>query len=205
MSDSANTWWTPARARAFELVVADRITDEDIAREVGICRKTLFNWRQPPTLSGADGGGSGGICAAIARRRGADRDRKVPITSPVFDLAHAKGGWELPKTRQKETGICRLEGHGAYTNREKRKFCGHSRARGLHKMPHNKAGFSPRARGWDYTKPLENLRLVAVLGKNGLHKMSKNVETKPVQNQYRSTSEGRESQWINGQTRYNDR
>ena len=40
--------WTPRRRRALELVGNDELTDEAIARSLGICRRTLSTWKAAP-------------------------------------------------------------------------------------------------------------------------------------------------------------
>jgi hypothetical protein len=45
--------WTPARERALHLVFADRLTDAEIARAVGISRRTLGYWKTNPTFAAA--------------------------------------------------------------------------------------------------------------------------------------------------------
>jgi hypothetical protein len=45
--------WTPARRTALRLLVEDRLTDEAIAREVGVCRRTLGYWKTHPTFVAA--------------------------------------------------------------------------------------------------------------------------------------------------------
>ncbi len=42
--------WTPARLVALELVWADELTDAEIAREVGVCRRTLGAWKATPAF-----------------------------------------------------------------------------------------------------------------------------------------------------------
>jgi hypothetical protein len=45
--------WTPARTTALRLLVEDRLTDEAIAREVGVCRRTLGYWKAHPDFIAA--------------------------------------------------------------------------------------------------------------------------------------------------------
>ena len=44
------TFWTPARKQALVLVFRGRQSMEAIARDVGISRRTLFNWRHHPVF-----------------------------------------------------------------------------------------------------------------------------------------------------------
>ena len=45
--------WTPARTTALQLLVEDRLTDEAIARQVGVCRRTLGYWKAHPDFVAA--------------------------------------------------------------------------------------------------------------------------------------------------------
>ena len=45
--------WTPARTTAVRLLVEDRLTDEAIARQVGVCRRTLGYWKAHPDFVAA--------------------------------------------------------------------------------------------------------------------------------------------------------
>ncbi len=45
--------WTPARQTALQLVVAGRLTDMTIARQVGVCRRTLGYWKAHPDFVAA--------------------------------------------------------------------------------------------------------------------------------------------------------
>ncbi len=45
--------WTTARQTALQLVISDRLTDEAIALEVGVCRRTLHNWKTHPDFVAA--------------------------------------------------------------------------------------------------------------------------------------------------------
>ena len=45
--------WTPARKTALELLVEDRLIDEAIARQVGVCRRTLGYWKTHPDFIAA--------------------------------------------------------------------------------------------------------------------------------------------------------
>ncbi len=45
--------WTPARTTALQLLVEDRMTDEVIAHEVGVCRRTLGYWKTHPDFVAA--------------------------------------------------------------------------------------------------------------------------------------------------------
>jgi hypothetical protein len=45
--------WTPARKTALRLLVEDRMTDEAIARQVGVCRRTLAYWKTHPDFIAA--------------------------------------------------------------------------------------------------------------------------------------------------------
>ena len=45
--------WTPARETALQLLVEDRLTDEAIARQVGVCRRTLAYWKVHPDFVAA--------------------------------------------------------------------------------------------------------------------------------------------------------
>ena len=45
--------WTPARKTALKLLVEDRLTDEAIARQVGVCRRTLSYWKTHPDFAAA--------------------------------------------------------------------------------------------------------------------------------------------------------
>ena len=45
--------WTPARKTALELLVEDRLTDAAIARQVGVCRRTLGYWKAHPDFVAA--------------------------------------------------------------------------------------------------------------------------------------------------------
>ena len=45
--------WTPARKTALELLVEDRLTDAAIARQVGVCRRTLGYWKAHPDFIAA--------------------------------------------------------------------------------------------------------------------------------------------------------
>lgn len=40
--------WTCRRCQALELVRDDQLTDEAIARSLGICRRTLSTWKAAP-------------------------------------------------------------------------------------------------------------------------------------------------------------
>jgi hypothetical protein len=43
--------WTPARETALQLLVEDQLTDEVIARQVGVCRRTLAYWKAHPDFA----------------------------------------------------------------------------------------------------------------------------------------------------------
>ena len=45
--------WTPARTTVLQLLVEDRLTDEAIARHVGVCRRTLGSWKTHPDFIAA--------------------------------------------------------------------------------------------------------------------------------------------------------
>ncbi len=45
--------WTTARQTALQLVVAGRLTDMAIARQVGVCRRTLGYWKAHPDFVAA--------------------------------------------------------------------------------------------------------------------------------------------------------
>jgi hypothetical protein len=45
--------WTPAREAALALAIEDRLTDEAIARKVGVCRRTLGYWKAHPDFIAA--------------------------------------------------------------------------------------------------------------------------------------------------------
>jgi hypothetical protein len=45
--------WTPARKTALQLLVEDQLTDEAIARQVGVCRRTLGYWKAHPDFIAA--------------------------------------------------------------------------------------------------------------------------------------------------------
>jgi hypothetical protein len=45
--------WTPARTTALQLLVEDQLTDEAIARQVGVCRRTLGYWKTHPDFGAA--------------------------------------------------------------------------------------------------------------------------------------------------------
>ena len=45
--------WTPARKTALQLLMEDRLTDAAIARQVGVCRRTLGSWKTHPDFIAA--------------------------------------------------------------------------------------------------------------------------------------------------------
>ena len=45
--------WTPARREAATLVADDRLNDADIARQVGVSRRTLAYWKTNPVFAAA--------------------------------------------------------------------------------------------------------------------------------------------------------
>jgi hypothetical protein len=45
--------WTPQRELALQLLVEDRLTDEAIAQQVGVCRRTLGYWKTHPEFAAA--------------------------------------------------------------------------------------------------------------------------------------------------------
>lgn len=54
--------WTPPRTKAAELLADGALSEEQVAAQVGVIRKTLYNWRQIPEFN-----------ARVAARRAAQR------------------------------------------------------------------------------------------------------------------------------------
>ena len=46
-------WWDKRRRRAFRLVVQGGLTGAEIAAELGVCRRTLGNWKRHPSFRAA--------------------------------------------------------------------------------------------------------------------------------------------------------
>lgn len=59
--------WTPERERAALLVAEDALTDEQIAAEVGVDRRTLTRWRAIPAFAAKVDEIAAEVCAAIRK------------------------------------------------------------------------------------------------------------------------------------------
>jgi hypothetical protein len=65
--------WTLARTTALDLLVEARLTDEAIARQVGVCRRTLGYWKTHPDFIAA----AERMVAAYAAELGRDAIRRL--------------------------------------------------------------------------------------------------------------------------------
>lgn len=69
--------WTSQRRRAVEFVADDRLTDEGIAREIGIARVTLVRWKRHPEFLAAVNAHVERLAAAIEAEGIANRQNRI--------------------------------------------------------------------------------------------------------------------------------
>lgn len=69
--------WTATREAAALLLAEDEISETQIADQLGICRKTLYSWRQHPEFSARVGDHVGRLQAAMLRYRVAKKRHRM--------------------------------------------------------------------------------------------------------------------------------
>lgn len=77
---------TSPKARAAILVAEDELTDEEIARVVGVTRRTLTTWKRQPAFAAVVGDHIGQLQAGMLRLAIAKKRRRLA----VLDDLHAK-------------------------------------------------------------------------------------------------------------------
>lgn len=70
---------TAQRARAAVLLAEDDLSNEQIARRVGVSRRTLTTWKQHPTFAAAIGDHVGELQAAMLRYRVAKKRERMKV------------------------------------------------------------------------------------------------------------------------------
>jgi hypothetical protein len=68
---------SPKQERAAALVASERLTDEQVATEIGVDRRTIIRWRQTPAFAARVQAHVTELCEAVRKRGIAIRERRI--------------------------------------------------------------------------------------------------------------------------------